>query len=146
MQLAGRASREAIAETLGLSKRTLIELVRRVESKHGIRGRRELRDLLGPIPDRDEPSAGARAAGRSAKHAAKEAPHETIEVLDLRLPRLAEAIGSPEPLAIWELLRRFARPASIAELVRVSGLPPAAVRSRRSRRSRRRAAACWSSG
>jgi DNA-binding CsgD family transcriptional regulator/DNA-binding MarR family transcriptional regulator len=129
VQLAGRASREAIAETLGLSKRTLIELVRRVESKLGIRGRRELRDLLGPIPDRDEPSAGARAAGRSAKHAAKEAPHETIEVLDLRLPRLAEAIGSPEPLAIWELLRRFARPASIAELVRVSGLPPAAVRS-----------------
>lgn len=129
VQLAGRESRETIAERLGVSKSTLIEIGRRLESKLGIRGRRELRELLGPIPDRDEPSAGARAAGRSAKHAAKEAPHETIEVLDLRLPRLAQAIGSDERLAIWELLRRFGRPVSIEELVRVSGLSTETVRS-----------------
>jgi DNA-binding CsgD family transcriptional regulator len=43
------------------------------------------------------------------------------DVLDIRTPGLVEALGEVDRLSIWELLRRFGRPASVDDLMQASG-------------------------
>lgn len=59
---------------------------------------------------------------------ARDDAHEA-DVIDIRTPGLAEALGSVDHLSIWELLRRFGRAATVEELEVASGLPRARVQA-----------------
>ena len=123
--------RDAIARRLGISKNTLLEHIRRIQRKLKTRSRRELRELFGPLRD-GWAVASEGAIGdpqRDGNASAEGQGVAAAEALDLRRPGLLEALSTHDPLAIWESLRRLARPATVEDLVKASRFESTRVRA-----------------
>lgn len=126
--IAAGASKEEVAERLGMSPSSAATHLRRVYRKLGVNSRTALRarlEQMGAPGIPDLPRTFLRAPSSPVEESREEAGASPW--IDLQAPAVAAALTSVDALATWEHLRRLDRPASAAAIAKAFEWEPSRV-------------------